>query len=48
MYYLNEIKFLLKKIYLELTEDILQGKELPTAEEKAEKFITQLEKNKNF
>ena len=46
--YLTEANFLLKKIYLELVEDALQGKELPTAEEKAEEFITQLEKNKNF
>lgn len=45
---LNSAYELLKKTYLELVKDIIQGQELPTAEEKAAEIITQLEKNKNF
>ena len=33
---------LLKELYLELVNDILQGKELPTAEEKAAEFMEKL------
>ena len=33
---------ILKQIYLGIIDDILQGKTLPTAEEKAEEFMNKL------
>ena len=33
---------LLKNIYLELVDDIIKGKDLPTAEEKAMEFMEKL------
>ena len=40
---ISEAKRLLQNVYLELIKDIMEGKKLPTAEEKAAEIIEKLD-----